>query len=300
VTGTEIQRVETLTEEQADEVRRIVAEASRRPGDALANPPINERGMLHLRSSSPFGHLIAVRDGTLVGYAQIDQSDDHVGAELVTAAGEPDDLGGELLSEIEQLAGTRRVLLWAHGSASVAGIAAQRANYRQTRVLLQMRRSLTDLEITAIEPPAGVTIRPFVPGADDRSWLAVNARAFADHPEQGSWTQDDLDQRLQAPWFDPAGFLLAERGTELLGYHWTKIHSEQPEPIGEVYVLGVDPAAQGMKLGSLLLNAGLAYLRDRGLKSVLLYSEESNTKAVRLYEKRGFTVVATDIQYAGS
>lgn len=298
MTGTQLQRVDTLNEEQADAVGQIVAAGEHRSAGKLANPAINERGMLHLRSGSPFGHLIAVRDDRLVGYGQTEDADDHVGAELVTADGEPDELASALLSDIEQRAGTRQVLLWAHGNDSVAGIAARLADYREARVLVQMRRSLTDLEIPTVQPPDGVTIRAFVPGSDDASWLAVNARAFADHPEQGSWTQDDLDQRLQAAWFDPAGFLLAERGAELLGYHWTKIHSDQAEPIGEVYVLGVDPTAQGLKLGSLLLDAGLGYLQERGLTSVLLYAEESNTRAIRLYEKRGFTVVTTDIQYS--
>jgi mycothiol synthase len=126
----------------------------------------------------------------------------------------------------------------------------------------------------------------------------VTARAFAEHPEQGRWTQHDLDQRLHADWFDPAGFLLAESGDRLLGYHWTKVHAELDPPVGEVYVLGVDPSAQGIRLGSALLAAGLRHLLGRGLHTVLLYVEQDNPAAVRLYRRAGFETFSTDIQYA--
>src|SRR6185437_13617964 len=98
--------------------------------------------------------------------------------------------------------------------------------------------------------PAGVRLRTFRPGADDEAWLALNAAAFADHPEQGSWTLQDLHARMAESWFDPQGFLLAEtEDGELAGFHWTKIHGGDGhghqhsgdhghEPIGEVYVVG--------------------------------------------------------------
>jgi mycothiol synthase len=175
--------------------------------------------------------------------------------------------------------------------------------------LLQLRRSLTELDdiadVVLAEPrlPDGVSIRPFRPEFDSDAWLAVNARAFASHPEQGRWNRADLDDRIAAPWFDPAGFLLAVRdlaagGDQLLGYHWTKVHTDTSEPMGEVYVLGVNPAAQGLKLGKALLGAGLRYLHERGLSTVLLYVEADNGPARALYEGLGFTVFARDIQFA--
>jgi len=218
------------------------------------------------------------------GYAQLD---DDGTAELVA-----DDVeaAGALLRELPE--GTR---LWAHGEQSVANQAAGRAGLRPVRTLLQLRATLAEV---AEQPlPEGVRIRPFVPGQDDAAWLAVNARAFAGHPEQGRWRQHDLDLRLQADWFDPAGFLLAVSGDRLLGYHWTKVHTEPDPPLGEVYVLGVDPAAQGMRLGSVLLAAGLRYLLDRGLPTVLLYVEQDNPAALRLYQRAGFATHSADLQY---
>ncbi len=151
-----------------------------------------------------------------------------------------------------------------------------------------------------------------MPGQDDLTWLAVNARAFADHPEQGRWTIEDLRLREAKPWFDPAGFLLAVRDTggELIGFDWTKIHPLAPEAtgsnhpvqsgdhrIGEIYVLGVDPAAQGFHLGRTLAVAGLRYLRSRGLPAAMLYVEGSNPRAMRLYERLQFTRWQADAQY---
>jgi mycothiol synthase len=141
-----------------------------------------------------------------------------------------------------------------------------------------------------------------VVGQDEAGWLAVNARAFADHPEQGGWTEQDLADRLSAPWFDPAGFLLAERdsaeGAAVVGFHWTKVHDDDGGRAGEVYVLGIDPSAQGLGLGGALLTAGLQHLRQAGLDTVLLYVEESNGAAIHLYARAGFSIFATDIQYA--
>jgi mycothiol synthase len=165
--------------------------------------------------------------------------------------------------------------------------------FEPVRELHQLRRSLADLPD---EPPLaeGVVVRPFVPGRDEEAWLAVNAAAFASHPEQGRWTRADLAARMAEPWFDPAGFLLAERGDELLGFHWTKVH---PDGSGEVYVLGVAPAAQGLGLGNALLVRGLAHLAAAGCPAVLLYVDGDNPTALRLYEKAGFTSHDLDVQW---
>jgi mycothiol synthase len=175
--------------------------------------------------------------------------------------------------------------------------------FERSRVLWQMRRSLF-APIPEPTLPDGMSIRAFRPGTDDANWIALNAAAFADHPEQGRWTINDLHIRMKEPWFDPAGFLLAQRDSdgELLGFHWTKIHGAAPgsaqhahEPIGEVYVLGVSPAAHGTGLGTALTLAGLRHLRGQDLDQAMLYVDESNTSAVALYRKLGFAHWATDV-----
>jgi len=292
-----ISHVDVPTAAQAEQIRRAAVAS---PG-AGTSPPISERGLLHLRAGAPIGHLVAEQDGRLVGYAQLDPGAGHVGVELVATGPAAVESAVALIERAEHAAGARPVRLWAHGAQSVAHAAAARLGLTGVRVLLQLRRSLTDLELPdpTEEPlPDGVRIRTFALGQDERPWLAVNARAFAHHPEQGSWTAADLTARVEADWFDPAGFFVAERAGRLIGYHWTKVHRDLEPPLGEVYVLGVDPDAQGLRLGRALLVSGLRYLRDLGLPAVLLYTDASNTAAMTLYTKLGFEVFGTDTQYA--
>jgi mycothiol synthase len=282
-------------------------------------------------------HLLARNtDGTVVGYAHLDLSDsvDGPGAELaVHPAYRNRGIGRALgVATIRAAAAADpagRLRVWAHGYHPAAARLADSFGLRHSRDLLRMRLSLLD-EIPAPVLPAGVRLRAFRPGRDEQAWLAVNQRAFADHPEQGGWTLEDVRLREAEPWFDPAGFLLAVRtdqqrgqqrdqpqdrqqdrhGEQLLGFGWTKVHGNagststgpdhQPighEPIGEVYVVGVDPSAQHLRLGTALTLAGLRHLRGRGLTAAMLYVDESNTRAVQLYERLGFQRWSVDVSF---
>ncbi len=142
--------------------------------------------------------------------------------------------------------------------------------------------------------PDGVDVRSFVAGRDESAWLRVNNRAFANHPDQGGWITEVLERRIAEPWFDPAGFLLAWRGDNLVGFCWTKVHTE-PTRQGEIYVIGVDPDAQGLGLGRALVVAGLDHLaRECQCGSGILYVAEDNPAAVGLYRALGFTTQRTD------
>jgi mycothiol synthase len=266
--------------------------------------PISEEGELRLQHGGPPGgrNLLVPVDGALAGYARLDDG----AAELVVhPAFRRRGLGSALLSRLEQLAGGG-LSVWAHGDLPGSAELAGAHGYTRARVLLQMRRDLAGVDPDPRPRlPEDVVVAPFRPSRDEDAWLRVNARAFAWHPEQGRMSREDLLLREAEAWFDPEGFLLAWRGDPddggtLLGFHWTKVHpagDAGEEAIGEVYVLGVDPDAQGMRLGAALTDLGLAYLRGRGLRSVLLYTEESNATAVRLYEARGFTRYSIDVQW---
>jgi mycothiol synthase len=262
-------------------VLRLAAEVEQRDGA----PPLSDQALTRL-ASTEVTHLVAVEGEVLTGYAQRD------GTSIELAALDDATLDG-LLSAAEETEGGGPVQLWSHGQHSPMAAAARERGYRPARTLLQLRRSLQSLPPP--EPLAdGVRVRTFVPGADEDAWLAVNAAAFAAHPEQGRWTRGDLLAREAEPWFDPQGFLLAERGNALVGFHWTKVHADR---MGEVYVLGVDPAAHGLGLGSALLTRGLASLADRGCAEVLLYADADNTVALRLYDKFGFHQHDLDVQW---
>ena len=192
---------------------------------------------------------------------------------------------------------------WSHGNHPGAAALAARTGYRSVRELWLMRRPAGE-PVTAPAPTRSYRVRSFRPGADDAAFLALNAEAFALHPEQGSLDARGLAERTAQEWFDPAGFLVAEppSGEGLAGFHWTKIHPAPAggAPVGEVYVIGVAPTAQGTGLGRHLLTEGLDHLHRRGVGEVVLYVEADNTPAVRLYETFGFTHAArdTDVMYA--
>lgn len=236
-------------------------------------------------------HLVRGADGTLVAYAQLA---DHSAELVVHPAHRRNGIGTRLVREI--LDRDPDVRIWSHsGHPDAARIAAD-AGLVITRELWEMARPLDDTVAPVPDPPDGVTIRTFRPGSDDDAWVALNAAAFADHPEQGRLTVADLHARMAEPWFDPNGFFLATEADTPIAFHWTKVHDDDP-PVGEVYVVGVHPSQQGRGLGRLLTLVGLHHLRDRGLATVTLFVDESNRAAVATYTRLGFERTAAHVQF---
>jgi mycothiol synthase len=259
-------------------------------------------------------------DGLLIGHATADHVDPKAAADLVSGvavavAADPAEVvvdplarGRGLGKGLVTAALDRQGAVWAFGDLPAAAAVARRLGLRRGRVLLQMRRSLplADEAVTGDALPDGVRIRTFVPGQDEAAFLAVNARAFAWHPEQGRLDLPGLRAEMAQDWFNPAGFFLAvtEVG-RVIGFHWTKVHqldvtpgpTGNQGPIGEVYVLGVDPAAGVKGMGAPLTRVGLDHLAKLGLPSVMLYVEGDNARAISLYERFGFGTYLTNVVY---
>jgi mycothiol synthase len=315
----QVDNVQRLGDGQRSEVLALVEAASR--VDKVA--PLSEQVLLAARShaaestgSNPiWPHFLAYAGTHLAGYAHLQGSltGEAATAEVVVdpahrRAGVGTALIHSLEAALEPHGQTLR--LWSHGHLEGARAFAHRDGYASVRELWQMRRSLRSEAgpLPTAELPEGFTTRHFVVGRDEDAWLGVNARAFVDHPEQGRMTRDDLDRRIAQPWFDTRGFILIEdtRGLApmLAASHWTKValaQDPQTRPSqGEVYVVGVDPAYQGLGLGRAVTILGLAYLREQGLSEAMLYVDADNRAAVATYSRLGFTRSAVDVMYSGA
>ena len=136
----------------------------------------------------------------------------------------------------------------------------------------------------------GFTIERFHPALDKQEWLDLNNKIFINHPDQGNWVMQDLENRMSEPWFDPAGFFLASENGKLVGTCWTKIHHDlvNQAPVGELYVVGVDPEYMGHGIGRAVSIAAMNYLFNEGIKEAMLYVDADNEKGLKLYASLGF------------
>ncbi|MGH3759777.1 mycothiol synthase [Actinophytocola sp.] len=293
--------------EPGDDVRALLLAAKEtdgRPEIEAGRPlPREFRGGLHLLARDTAADENADgstdaggREGRLVGYAHLDTGGDAFGNQVAEAIVHPAHRrhghGARLVAEVLAKA-SPKLRIWSHGDHPAAARIAERYHLARVRELLKMRLDRrTDLP----EPvwPDGVAVRTFIPGQDERELVAVNGRAFDWHPEQSQLTVADVEATERESWFDPAGFFLATSNEKIVGFHWTKTH---PGDIGEVYVVGVDPRAQGGGLGRALTLAGLHHLRDKGLGDTILYVESDNAPAVAVYRRLGFTVAEKDVAY---
>ena len=253
--------------------------------------PLSEEFLLALRSASVPQLIARSGAGAIVGAAVV--SGDAV--EIVVAPDERKRGVGRAL-----LAASRTeypdAAYWAHGNLPAAQALAQGSGLEAARDLLKMGSAVGQEGV--VGEAGALEIVP-LSQADDAetfldAWLTLNGIAFADHPEQGRWTWDDLTQRLAEPWVDPGLLWIGYREGEVAASVWVKPESAET---AEIYVLAVHPDQAGQGLGRLLLNHALGEIATRGFSAVELYVDGGNTAAVRLYERAGFTVQTRDVQY---
>jgi mycothiol synthase len=301
-----ITQLSHLNPEQQRQVLALIASATDHDGV----PPVSEHVLLHLRHGGDKAdtHLIASKNESVVGYAHLDLTDAVEGpsAELVVhPEHRKSGIGQSLLKELQNTAGAT-LRLWSHGDLPGAKNIAKRSGFARVRTVIQMRRSLND---PIPELSKDIPIRNFLPGIDNDEWIALNNKAFANHPEQGNWSLRDLEIRLKEEWFEPQGFLIAESNQKMTGFCWTKIHGghthkhshSEPEhdhdPIGEIYIMGVDPEMAGKGIGKAVTIAGLRHMRYQGIFSAMLYVDADNHAAITLYQSLGFTEWGRDVLY---
>ncbi len=238
----------------------------------------------------------------VIGYAQVSRGSSSWAVEYVlhprwrAESSLRIDLVRAALGEIAEQGGGH-VHMWVPKPGPEDDAMAGAVGLEQGRDICQMRMALP----VQGAGPARVKTRAFEPGRDEEAWLGVNNRAFRGHPEQGSWTLQELEDREGQPWFDPAGFLLYETEGSLAGFCWTKVQDDEHEEgeIGEIYVIAVDPGFQGRGLGRELVLAGLEHLAGVGLDKAMLYVDKDNASARAMYFGLGFEDDHVDRAFTG-
>lgn len=298
------------------QVIELISETTKRDGI----PPVAEHVLLHLRHGGDHEdrHIVVEENGLITGYAHLDLTDRVEGpsAELLIHPNHrAQGFGEELLRQVSEIAQRevpdKGMRLWAHGDLPGAQRLALRGGFTRVRTVAQMRRTLSE---NLPQIPSQHPLRTFNIGEDEEEWLALNNRAFSDHPDQGGWTLHDLEIRKKEDWFDPKGLIIATESNstdqpkpKMSGFCWVKIHggvshhhdgsSHDHDPIGEIYVMGVDPIHHGKGVGRAVTIAGMHYMRNQGIFSAMLYVDAQNSAGLALYRGLGFTEWGRDVLY---
>ena len=158
------------------------------------------------------------------------------------------------------------------------------------RTILRLELTIGELP----EVPADLEIITFSANKHEDRWLKLNNQIFTHHPDQGGWQPEDLTNRMAETWFDPNGFFIATHISthedQWIGFVWTKIHHTlaRTGPVGEIYVIGVDPDHAGQGLGRALLIKGLTHIKSLGINEAMLYVDADNERALKMYRALGF------------
>jgi mycothiol synthase len=262
----------SLTSEQRLDVLNLLNRTETRLGREAIDE-VHRRAVVH---GWPAEHWLLEHEGQLGGYALLSGTE-HPTIEMC---------GGGFSHPLLDAVFTTRAAIdwWERDSHDIAEGTVIRT--------LQMLR--VDLPVPIVDVPPGAVLRTFEPMQDEDVWLDQNNAAFAHHPEQGAWLRDDLAERTNEPWFDPSGFLLLEIDGRLAASCWTKVHELHPDRFGEIYVVSVHPDFQGRNLGRVMVTQGLAALRRKGVATAVLFVDEDNVGAKKLYESIGFRLSRED------
>jgi mycothiol synthase len=300
-----LQHLNHLSKSQQESVLALIKAAH----DFDGTPAIAEHVLLHLRhgGDKSDSHLVIEENKEVIAYAHLDTTD-LVAGPSVEAVVHPQHrskgLGALILKEAIKICGDR-TRIWSHGDLPAAKAIAASLKLERLWSNLLMSKSLGEIQPVTSKYP----IRTFIPGLDNQAFLDLNNKVFADYPDQGGWSEDDLKVRVNESWFDDKGFFIAEDKGELIGFCWTKIHGAHThshtggdddhghEALGEIYVLAVNPDYKGQGVGRDLTITGVNYLKYQGLNNVMLYVGVENKPAFKLYKSLGFNEFDSDVMY---
>lgn len=296
---------EPATEEAAAEIAAVMSASQAANGDAAeitADELRSDWSGVDLATAS-----LIIRDpsGTIAGYADIDNQANVVISVYAYVA--PEFRGRGVGSALEQWSEeyARRAMLLAPAEdqvlvqqfipspAASARQLLEDAGYRAVRETFVMETSL-DRPLPEPVWPAGITMRPFIPGEDNRATHAAVEDAFRDLWGRPPGTFERFAALISAPGFDPDLWLLAFDGDEIAATGLARAVSEE----GWIDVIGVRRPWRRQGLGLALLYDLFAALRERGMRTAALSVDaESQTGAPRLYGRAGMTVRTSYLRY---
>jgi mycothiol synthase len=300
-----LQHLNHLSKSQQEGVLALIKAAH----DFDSTPPVAEHVLLHLRhgGDKSDSHIVIEENYKVIAYAHLDATD-LVAGPSVEAVVHPNHrgkgLGSLILKEAIKVCGDK-TRIWSHGDLPAAKAIAASLNLERLWSNLLMSKPLGEIQPVTSKYP----IRTFIPDFDNQPFLSLNNKVFANYPDQGGWSEDDLKVRLNESWFDEKGFFVAEDKGELIGFCWTKIHGAHThshngedddhghDALGEIYVLAVNPDYKGQGVGRDLTITGLNYLKYQGLNNGMLYVGVENKPAVNLYKSLGFNEFGRDVMY---
>lgn len=242
--------------------------------------------------------VIHASDGALVAYvahATPDPTARHEVEVFVHPAHQGRGLGTAMLRWAEaktrsQLASGAGIPLWnSTGAPDVSGLQLLESNgYRHIRTFWQMLIDL-DGSFDAGGEPDGVTIRPHVPGEDERGAHETLDEAFSTHfgyfqeSFEQWWEHQHADET-----FDPRLGLVAEADGQIVGASINGVI----DGTGWVYELGVRQSWQGRGIGRALLRHAFAMFAAKGVRVGRLGVDTENaTGALELYRSVGMRPV---------
>jgi mycothiol synthase len=245
--------------------------------------------------------VVSAPDGQMVGFAAIrPRAMGHFRAEVYV---HPRQQGQNIGSQLLQLSETRArqmaqplpadlpiALVQKISSTNTA--AKQLLEQNSYRSIYHNWQMVIDFSEAPPAPvwPTGITVRPCIPGQDERTIYAVTTETFAELVTFEEWAT----VRLQPKKFLPDLWCLASAGAEVAGV----VLGCYVREMGWVNILAVRPAWQKQGLGMALLRHAFGEFYRRGTRKVGLSVDSQNTSgATRLYERAGMRIARQDDRY---
>jgi len=193
-----LQHLNHLTTSQQEGILALIKAAQ----DFDGTPAIAEHVLLHLRhgGDKSDSHLVIEENKEVIAYAHLDATD-LVAGPSVEAVVHPQHrgkgLGALILKETIKICGNK-TRIWSHGDLPAAKAIAASLKLERIWSNLLMSKPLGEIQPVTSKYP----IRTFIPGLDNQAFLALNNNVFANYPDQGGWSEEDLKVRLNESWFD--------------------------------------------------------------------------------------------------